>query len=67
MQGPIIRPSLICMQYHGFRHPPPPFNVCIEMEWTHFLKTRIDAFSEKSRLANRIADRLGMEIYPCIR
>ena len=32
-----------------------------------FPHMRIDAFSEKSRLANRIADRLGKEKYPCIR
>jgi hypothetical protein len=46
---------------------PTPFNVCIEMEWDPFPHMRIDAFSEKSRLANRIADRLGKEKYPCIR
>jgi hypothetical protein len=37
----------------------PPFNVCIEMGWTHLLNATIDALTDKSILANRVADRPG--------
>ncbi len=61
MQGPSTLPKPICKQDQGFRHP---FNVCIEMERTHFLKGRKDALTDKSRLANRVADRLGKGSIP---